>query len=616
MYEVKEVAINDLRVIKGSESLSPQLEAGDLLVEYLAALGVEFVFGIPGGAIEPLFNALARSERKGGPRIVVARHETGSVFMAEGYARNTGNLGVCCATTGPGATNLLTGVASAYQDHIPLLVITAQTALQNFGRNAFQESSDTGINLIGMFQYCTAYNTLVSHIDQFEHKLVSAIDIALHERRPVHLSVPIDIFRANVVAHPIHELVPRMDDINAVDTYKANQLCELLVNARKSVFVLGSGANDAVGLIQKCAFKLGSSLVTTPDGKGLISPWHPLFKGVIGFAGHLMAREALKDPEVDVIVAVGTSLGEWATGGWESDTLFNSRLIHIDPSTTNLARSPIARLQIQGPVLPVFETLHGHLEKAGVEKDLVVEQPLFKSKNRLPQFMEDPPELKAGWQRKAVLPQWLMLSLPRFLPPDTQFFADVGNSMAWAIHYLHPYDRRIEERRSVNRGETRTRRSSRVGLFQATIEFASMGWAIGVAIGAALASRDQPVVCITGDGSLLMNGQEITVALQENLPIVFIVLNDAALGMVKHGQRLTGAEQTGFSLPQVDFAMLAQAVGVRGVSIRCPQDLLELVADENWWRQGPLLLDVHVDKEQVPPIFSRTNILKNVLLSR
>lgn len=585
-------------------------------MEYLASLGVEFVFGIPGGAIEPLFNALARSERKGGPRIVVARHETGSVFMAEGYARNTGNLGVCCSTTGPGATNMITGVASAYQDKIPLLVITAQTALQNFGRNAFQESSDTGINLIGMFQFCTAYNSLVSHIDQFERKLVSAIDIALHERRPVHLSIPIDIFRANLAYHKLHDLTPRIHDISSVDTFKVTELYEMLANAGKTVFVLGAGAEEAVGVIQKCAFKLDANIVTTPDGKGLISPYHPLFKGVIGFAGHKLAREALQEENADVIVAVGTGLGEWATGGWDSDTLINSRLVHIDACSMNLSRSPIARLQIQSQILPVFETLLSHLEEAGIEREISIEHHMFNNRNRLPKFLDNAPELQQGWQHRAVLPQWLMIFLPRMLPAETQFFADVGNSMAWAIHYLHPYDRRIEERRRATRSDASTRRSFRRGLFQATIEFASMGWAIGVSIGSALANRDHPVACITGDGSLLMNGQEMTVALQENLPIIFIILNDAALGMVKHGQRLTGAEQTGYALPQVDFAMFARSMGLNAATISCPQDLLDLCEQEPWWDQGPFVLDVRVDQEQVPPIFSRTNALKNALLSR
>ena len=144
-----------------AEGTAPH-EYGDLLLSYLEQLGVEYVFGIPGGAIEPFYNALARSERRGGPRSICARHEAGAAFMADGYWRNSGKLGVCCATTGPGATNLITGVASAYENNVPMLVITAQTALSGFGTSAFQKSSCTGINTVELFNHCCRYSTLVS----------------------------------------------------------------------------------------------------------------------------------------------------------------------------------------------------------------------------------------------------------------------------------------------------------------------------------------------------------------------------------------------------------------------------------------------------------------------
>ena len=189
-----------------SEQLN--FELGDLLVAYLEQLSVDYVFGIPGGAIEPLYNALARSARRNGPRAITARHETGAVFMADGYARQTGKIGVCCGTTGPGTTNLITGVASAYENQIPMLVITPQTAMQDFGRSAFQESSCTGINTVGMLQFCTRYNTLVSHAKQFEHKLMTAIMTAHYSPNgPVHLSIPLDVLRAPApVVKPSYDL--------------------------------------------------------------------------------------------------------------------------------------------------------------------------------------------------------------------------------------------------------------------------------------------------------------------------------------------------------------------------------------------------------------------------
>ncbi|MGK0499527.1 MAG: acetolactate synthase-1/2/3 large subunit, partial [Oceanicoccus sp.] len=179
--------------------LQPALKTtyADMIVEYLARIGIEVVFGVPGGAIEPFLNALARSERRGGPRLVVARHECGAAFMADGYYRETGKMGVVCATTGPGSTNLITGVSSAMADKIPMLVITAQTPLPKFGKHALQESSCTAIDTVGMFRYCTLFNTLISHHEQLESKLVAAI-MAAHRtpHGPAHISIPADVLRA------------------------------------------------------------------------------------------------------------------------------------------------------------------------------------------------------------------------------------------------------------------------------------------------------------------------------------------------------------------------------------------------------------------------------------
>src|SRR5665647_1544360 len=172
--------IRQEQVFEEKPQLQPQshphpLEATDLLVAYLEQIGVEFVFGVPGGAIEPLYNALARSARHGGPRSVVARHETGAAFMADGYARESGKIGVCCATSGPGSTNLITGVACAYENEIPMLVITAQPSLHLLGRGAMQESAGIGgIDTVAMFRTCTRYSALISHPDQLERQLTNA----------------------------------------------------------------------------------------------------------------------------------------------------------------------------------------------------------------------------------------------------------------------------------------------------------------------------------------------------------------------------------------------------------------------------------------------------------
>jgi acetolactate synthase-1/2/3 large subunit len=350
------------RVSSGSGSLSDvhvQPQVADLIVAYLEQLGVEYVFGVPGGAIEPLYNALARSQRRGGPRPVVARHESGAAFMADGYARETGKIGVCCATSGPGATNLLTGVACAYDNGVPMLAITGQPALPSFGKKALQESACTGVNTLGMFRHCTRYDTLISHSDQVESKLVNALMHASKAPQgPSHLSIPVDILRTNIEhSTPAYNLESLLHRASLLDEALVQSLCNEVRQARRMVIIIGGGhsCGESIDAILKLAEMTDSRFVTSPDGKGLINTRHRLYRGVFGFAGHLSADALLHD-EPDLILAIGTSLGEWTSGAWSANVL-NQRLIHIDSSEDHLLRSPMARLHVRGRIRSVCERL-------------------------------------------------------------------------------------------------------------------------------------------------------------------------------------------------------------------------------------------------------------------
>lgn len=607
-----------------------RVEASDLVLSYLEQLGIEYVFGVPGGAIEPMYNALARSARRGGLRPVVARHESGAAFMADGYTRETGRLGVCCATTGPGATNLITGVACAYENEIPMLVITAQTALPTFGKAAFQESSCTGINTVGMFQYCTRYNTLVSHVDQLEHKLVTAILRAHYPTPgPVHLSVPLDVFRtAGPSSAPAYHLPTLLREPALLDIVAIEELYRQISNAKKAVLVIGAGCSDAISPIIEFAMLMKIPFVTTPQAKGLVSATHPLNKGVFGFAGHLSAMAALREESAELILAAGTTFGEWTTAAW-SELLLNNRLIHIDTAEEHLSKSPMARLQVRGRLSTVFEKLIEMCSGAKAPDTFHFDAVREERTSKLTPIVWDASTkafAPADWEPNYPLaelqkynsdatpikPQRLMHELSRLFPPHTKFLADTGSSMAWATHYLHPLDRRIANRRSVTGGASRIsgRRSANGSRVQTIMDFAPMGWAIGSAIGLALGRPGSPVVCLTGDGSFLMNGQEITVAVAEKLTVIFVVLNDGSLGMVKHGQRLSGAECIAYELPHVNFCAMAKAMGVEAHAIRSPEDMLALDIASICSRRGPTLLDVCIDPEEVPPMAVRVKILE------
>jgi acetolactate synthase-1/2/3 large subunit len=595
----------------------PATDCADLLLRYLEILGVEYIFGIPGGAIEPLFNALGRCERRGGTiRPVVTRHETGAAFMADGYTRESGKLGVCCATTGPGTTNLITGVSSAYVDHIPMLVITAQTKLANFGRGAFQESSFDAIDTVKMLESCTHYSSIVSHPEQFERKLMTALMTALRDAKgPVHLSVPIDIFHSHT---PEALSFPNFNSLlqgssSFVDKVALGQLCEHMLKARKVVVLVGRRACHASAEILQFAELTNTPIVTTPQGKSCISAYHPHNLGVFGFAGHHSATDALQDPEVDLILACGSDFREWSTNGWDVNGVMNDKLVVIDNSTESFQRAPMAKLHICGDIQEVFKML---LERAEQAKRAGQACPasMMTSKDAFTSQESNTPERRGEKDRQCaprhieidevtkfrraenlecpIKPQRLMCELKLRFPQETCFLADTGNSFAWSTHYLFHSDK---------------------GAYRVAMGYASMGWAIGAAVGMALANRDQPVVSITGDGSFLMYGMELTVAVEERLPIFYVVLYDRVLGMVMHGQRLTGGERIAHTLPAVDFVTLAQSVGANGFRVNCMEDFNQF--DYQALRDSglPTVIEVDIDREQVPPMATRVRMLREVM---
>ena len=590
--------------------------AASLIVSYLEAIGVDYVFGVPGGAIEPLYNAMAVSMRRGGLRPIVARHEAGAAFMADGYARETGKIGVCVATSGPGATNLITGVACAYDNNVPMLVITGQPSLPVFGKGALQESACTGINTVAMFSHCTRYNTLVSHVDQLETKLVQALMRASQTPQgPVHLSIPLDLMRGPVEQRlSPHELQNLLRKPSLVDEDMVRALFASLQDTHKMTIIIGGDCGEAIDAIIHFAEMTNSCFVTTPDAKGLINPHHVLYRGVFGFAGHSSAQDALNDRN-DLILAVGTSLREWTSGAW-SNSVLNRKLVHIDATDEHLKHSPMARQHVRGRIRTVFERL---LDMMHIEQEALgmpwSPLPLGQTSTAAVTLRE--PE-KVYSDATPIKPQRLMVELSKRFPPTTRFLADAGNATAWAIHYLESRNNRrlslVPASSSLDSAADSAwhgeRRHDHAGWLRVLMDFAPMGWAIGAAVGIARAKPDCPVVCITGDGSYLMNGQEITVAAQESLTVIFVILNDAALGMVKHGQRLAGAERIAFELPQVNFAMMAQAMGVPGHVIHGPDDFDQLDMNEILNRKGPTLLDIRIDGEEVPPMALRMQALE------
>ena len=590
----------------------------DCFISKLRELGIEYVFGVPGGAIEPLFDALARQERNPGSlddaihyisrrrnsrrtkslHTVVARHEAGAAFMADGYARETGRLAVACATTGPGASNLITGVASAYADNIPMLVITAQTALPNFGRHALQESSSDAVDTVAMFAHCTKYSSLISHPDQMAQKLVTAMTRAYQKPRgPVHLSFPIDIFGMPAPGYThTATIAPLLREPHILDSQAMTFLQQCLHPTVRIALFIGGDCGDAIDEIIRFAETMRAPLVTTPMGKRWVSAYHPLNYGVFGFAGHSSARDILQSESIDYIIAVGTSLGELATSGWDEKALLNQKLIHIDSIPEHFVHSSMACLHVYGNIRLVFSALNRNKYRPQVDSKRASELDnlLLQTKERLKklpklQHIQLQEQKLCKPEEAPIKPQCLMQGIAEFFPQNTRIVCDAGNSWAWATHYLH----------------LQKPQRYRIGM-----GYGAMAWAVGASVGTALGCDGQPTVCLTGDGSYLMSGQEITVAVQMGLAVCFIVLNDQSLGMVKHGQRLGGGEPIGFQLPPVDFCAMAESVGAKGFRIQTLKQLYSLDIDRLFSSGIPFLLDVYIDPEEIPPMGARMKVLK------
>lgn len=562
------------------------MNAAEVIVCSLEKHGVEYVFGVPGGAIEPLNSALHKSTMK----VIVAKHEEGAAFMADGYARISGNLGVCCSTSGPGATNMITGLASSYADSIPVIALTGQIATSVFGKGAIQELSIQSFGIVSMFRQISKYSDIIINENKAGEMISKARRLALTGRKgPVHLNLPADIMKRKV-ADDSHERCSTTQALG-VDKEGIKAAVRLLLGANRPVILAGWGTvlSRADEELLEFAELMDIPVATSPKAKGILSESHPLSLGVLGFAGSPVAREYIIKNDVDVMLAIGTSFNEWVTSGWDKRLLPMEKLIHIDIDCNEIGKNYYVDVGIAGDARVVLHELiheglkmHRKRRKLGdgrcLEVQAIKEKITVKSRklNNTPYH-----------------PQRLILDLADALPEDTLYFADNGNSMAWAIRYLNvtqPYS------------------------FYIGLGFASMGFATAASIGGKLAAGNRPVVALVGDGSFLMNGMEVATAVEYNIPVIWVIMNNSMLGMVYHGRKLLQNPESGMKahFKTVDFVKVAEGLGARGIRITKPGEINKKMMDEIIAVGVPTVLDVIIDPEEVPPIHSRIASLEKL----
>jgi acetolactate synthase-1/2/3 large subunit len=555
-----------------------KITTAELLLRYLEGEGVEYIFGVPGTALVPLYAAINKQDAI---KPILSKHEEGAAFMADGYARVSGKIGVCYATSGPGTTNLVTGVANAYMDNIPLLVITGQVATSIYGKGTFQDSTKEGVDSVAMFDPITKYSEMIMSRYKMPETLREAFRIAFSGKKgPVHLSYPKDIMEAEIEDMLLPPGGYRFES-NYFDRKLVIDAAEKLVNAKRPAMLVGSGviASDAIMEVLELAEMLNIPVATTPKAKGAFPEDHALSLGVLGFSGSPVAEEYLMG-DVDVLLVVGASLNQLTTFSWDPRLKPSACLIHnnIDPS--EIGKNYAADIGLVGDCRAVLDEISFRILRELQKHDPKQERPIediIKFKDRVGMVVDTE---KMFSESVPIKPQALMREIQECLPDDAIVFADTGNHICWAIHYM--------QFKKPN--------------FVSAFGMLTMGYATAAAIGGKLAAPDRPVVAIVGDGCFLMNGMEIATAVNYDIPVVWIVQNNAKLGLVHDLQRFSLGDKTvSTTFKEVNLARVAEGLGAKGYRIERPGELSEILpaAIEH---AVPSVIDVIIDPDEVPPI--------------
>jgi acetolactate synthase-1/2/3 large subunit len=557
----------------------------DVLFDYLKGEGCEAVFGVPGGLVHPFFEAIeAREDFK----LIISKHEAGAAFMADGFARTSGRLAVCVGTAGPGATNMLTGVACAFVDGVPMLVITGQVATHLMGKGAAQETGPEDLDSVGMFRPVTKYSATVTSAERFVQQLERALRFALTDRPgPVHLNVPVDLWE-KMIDVPASIGGKRYRPTTAVfDRNAVQEACDALLAAENPVILVGSGVagSRAEEHVRALAELLPVRVATTPRAKGLFPEDHELSMGVFGFAGHRAAKETLLGGKVDVLLTIGASLNETTTFNWSKDLQPTRKLIQLDIDADRIGRNYPVDIALVGDAQAICIELVYHLHRA-IRAGSV-------PKSRWPD-MKALPRGEARYQdveQRSVdvlplQPQRWRKEFDDALPDDAIIITDVGGHTFFNIHHI---DARKQRR------------------FVAQLNFGTMGHGTACPVGVKLANPDKPVVAIVGDACFTMNGMEVLTASEYDVPVVWIVENNQMHGIIWHGSQLVGARKPMKSIvykKPLDIAGIARAMGVSAWVVDAP-GMMGSVLKRALAENRPAVIEVRVDGRVAPPIGDR-----------
>jgi len=545
-----------------------------MLLECLVHEKVECIFGYPGGVTLPLYDAMYEHQI----RHVLVRHEQNACFAAEGYARSTGRVGVCCATSGPGATNLVTGLVNALMDSIPVVALTGQVSTKLIGSDAFQEADTFGIT-----RSCTKHNFLVKSVAELPATIHEAFYIAASGRPgPVLVDIPKDVFQGQAHYTPVDTIhLPGYKVFTEGHTGQIRRAAQMMWEAERPLVYAGGGiiAAGASADLRELVEFLDAPAVNTLMGLGALPSTHPNFVSMPGMHGSYAANMGLT--ECDLLIALGVRFDDRVTGRLAAFAP-HARVIHVDIDPAEIGKNRAADLPIVGDVKRVLERINKVLQElapADREKNAAARRAWWK---QIREWKDEHP-IVPEFSATEIKPQHLMAEIDRLSGGQALITSDVGQHQMWAAQFL----RFNEPRLWLNSG----------GL-------GSMGFGVPSAIGAQFARPDKLVFAIVGDGGFQMSIPELATIANHALPVKIIVMNNGYLGMVRQWQelfynnRLSSVELVGFPDPE----KLAGAYGFRGRTVERPSELRPAL-EEAVKDPGPYLLNVRVSAcENVYPM--------------
>ncbi len=543
------------------------------MVECLKEEGVRYVFGIPGGQTLSLTEAIRTAP---GMEFVATRHEGGAAHAADGWGRVTGTPGVCLATTGPGATNLLTGIGGAFRDSSPVIVLTCNNNRKDIGRGDAQDADH-----VALFHSLTKWSTFVADVRQVPEVMREAFRVALGGRPgPVHIDFARDVLEQEAVDfEPLPPERYRVEDRRPGDARLVAQATELLAGSRRPALWVGNGAKlaGASREVLQLADLLQSPVITTFNGIGAVPSTHPLVFGPRSRSGTRLTNEILT--EADTVLVVGSSLSGPATSRWRLK--LTSNLVQVDIDYLALGRHYPVKVGIVGDArLVLAQLVHGL--SAGSGAAAAARQ----AREGRQAWLSEMKQRETAWEEQVyrpefetavpIKPQTLIRRLGKWLAQDAIVCVDAGNPGIWS-HLLPMYE-----------GTT----------YMKPVNFGNMGFALPAGIAAKLARPGREVVILIGDGSLGMVLGEIETAVRSKTPVIIVVMNDLAYGNIKQEQwHYYGPENIGVDFTDVNYADVARALGAAGERITRPETLVDAL-DRARRAQRPYLIDVLTDPRE------------------